>query len=321
MSTSRISHAARPHGIWVPLVTPMYNGTVDLNRMQTLANSMINQGVHGLVVCGTTGEASQLDSAEQSAVLSAVLETAYKRCPVMMGIGGSDTHAAAGKALQFDDLELAGFLASTPCYVRPSQEGLLQHFETIANATSRPVVPYNVPARTGVHLELATVQKLALRPQFTAIKEAGGNLQHMTDLVANVPLSMLCGDDALMFAALCGGGHGAISASAHIRPDLFVQLYDLIAAQQLSRARALFQLLLPMIRLLFSEPNPAPLKAALAMRGVLREELRLPMTPASKDCREQLAAALDVLMAIPAYLPAPSEPAPAPAIVREAVNI
>ena len=323
MSISRIAGGPRPHGIWVPLVTPMYNGTVDLSRMQAVADSMISQGVHGLVVCGTTGEASQLDATEQSAVLSAVLETAHKRCPVMMGIGGSDTYAAAGKALQFDDMELAGFLVSTPCYVRPSQEGLQRHFETIAEATSRPIVLYNVPARTGVNLELATVQKLALRPQFIAIKEAGGNLQQMSDLVANVPLSMLCGDDALLFAALCSGGHGAISASAHIRPDLFVQLYDLIAAQQLSQARALFQLLLPMIRLLFSEPNPAPLKAALAMRGALRDELRLPMVPVSQGCREQLAAALDALAAIPAY-PPPTQAqtkTQTSANVREVVNI
>ena len=285
-------------GIWVPLVTPMHHGEIDLSRLQALAARMIDAGVHGLVVCGTTGEAPQLDLAEQSAVLAAVLETAHKRCPVLMGIGGSDTFAAASRVLQFDDTELAGYLVSTPAYVRPSQEGLVRHFETIAESTERPIVLYNVPARTGVNLELATARRLAERPQFAAIKEAGGSLRQMTDLVQQTPLAMLCGDDALLFSSLCIGGHGAISASAHIRPDLYVRLYDLARAQRIDEARDLSRKLLPMIRLLFSEPNPAPLKAALAMQGLLRDELRLPMTPATSECKERLAAALEALEAI-----------------------
>ena len=288
-------------GIWVPLATPMSHGEIDLPRLQTLADRLIAGGAHGLVVCGTTGEASQLDLAEQSAVLSAVLETAHRRCPVLMGVGGSDTYAAAAKVREFDDTELAGYLVATPAYVRPSQEGLLRHFETIADATGRPIVLYNVPARTGVNLELATARTLAQRPQFAAIKEAGGSLRRMEELVRHTPLAMLCGDDALLFAALCAGGQGAISASAHIRVDLFVQVYDLVHAGHLAEAMTVFDHLLPVIRLLFSEPNPAPLKAALAMQGLLRDELRLPMTPASDNCRTQLAAALAALDAIPAY--------------------
>ncbi len=285
-------------GIWVPLVTPMHHGEIDLSRLQSLADGLIARSVHGLVVCGTTGEAPQLDLGEQSAALAAVLETAHRRCPVLMGIGGSDTFAAASRVLQFDDMDLAGYLVSTPAYVRPSQEGLVRHFETIAESTDRPIVLYNVPARTGVNLELATARRLAERPQFAAIKEAGGSLRQMADLVEHTPLSMLCGDDALLFSALCSGGHGAISASAHIRPDLYVRLYELVRAQRLDEARDLFALMLPMIRLLFSEPNPAPLKAALSMQGLMRDELRLPMTPATSECRSRLAAALEALEAV-----------------------
>ncbi len=297
------------HGIWVPLATPMRHGEIDLAQLQRLAARLINDGVHGLVVCGTTGEAPQLDLAEQSAALAAVLEVAHgaqgtqRRCPVMMGIGGSDTFAAASRVLEFDDTELAGYLVSTPAYVRPSQEGLVRHFETIADATARPIVLYNVPARTGVNLELATAQRLAQRSQFVAIKEAGGSLQQMTDLVQQTPLSVLCGDDVLLFAALCGGAHGAISASAHIRADLYVQLFDLVREQRLVEACALAERLLPMMRLLFSEPNPAPLKAALSMQGLLRDELRLPMVPATETCRQKLAAALEALDAVPLYRP------------------
>ena len=294
------------HGIWVPLVTPMAHGEIDLACLQRLAERVVDDGAHGLVVCGTTGEAPQLDLAEQSAALAAVLEVTRRRCPVLMGIGGSDTFAAASRVLEFDDEELAGYLVSTPAYVRPSQQGLLRHFETIADATARPIVLYNVPARTGVQLELASARTLAQRPQFAAIKEAGGSLQQMTDLVRETPLSVLCGDDVLLFAALCGGGHGAISASAHIRTDLYVQLFDLVRAQRLVEACALFERLLPMVRVLFSEPNPAPLKAALAMQGLLRDELRLPMVPATPACREHLAAALAALDGVPRYRRAPA---------------
>lgn len=302
MSSPRFPHRSAPlRGIWVPLVTPLRDGEVDLNRLQLLADRIIKQGVHGLVVCGSTGEAAQLDLAEQGAALAAVLETAGKRCPVMMGISGADTYAAASKALRFDDLELAGYLVSTPCYVRPSQDGLRRHFEVIADATGQRIVLDNVPARSGVNLEPATARQLAERPQFAAIKEAGGDLQQISDLVEQTPLAVLCGDDALLFGALCAGGHGAISAAAHIRPDLYVQLYDLVRAGRLDAARALFRRLQPLIHLLYAEPNPAPLKAVLARQGLLRDELRLPLTPASAASRAGLACAVDALMALPSY--------------------
>jgi 4-hydroxy-tetrahydrodipicolinate synthase len=299
------------HGIWVPLVTPMRHGEPDLAALQRLAARIVADGAHGLVVCGTTGEAATLDLSEQQAALAAVLEAAHGRCPVLLGVGGSDTYAAAQRVLACDEAPLAGYLVSTPAYVRPSQEGLLRHFETIADATERPIVLYNVPARTGVQLELATARRLAERPQFAAIKEAGSSLQRLAELAAHTPLAVLCGDDVLLFAALCGGAHGAISASAHIRTDLYVQLYDLLRAQRLAEARTLAAALLPMMQLLFSEPNPAPLKAALSMQGLLREELRLPMVPVTQACRERLAAALVTLEALPHYRPAAADTAEA----------
>jgi 4-hydroxy-tetrahydrodipicolinate synthase len=298
---SRSNHMTMYGGIWVPLVTPFRGGAPDLDALQALAEDLIDSGVHGLVVCGTTGEAAQLDETEQISALAAVLEVARALCPVMMGIAGSDTRAAARKVRHVDSMDLAGYLVSPPSYVRPSQEGILRHFEAIATETARPIALYNIPARTGVNMDLATIAALAARPQFAAIKEAGGNLAQMTDLIMHTPLDVLCGDDSLLFAALCAGGHGAISAAAHVRPDLYVQLFDLVRAEKLGDARTLFMRLLPMIRLLFAEPNPAPLKAVLAMQGLIREELRLPMTPVGKACRGQLADALDDLMALPRY--------------------
>lgn len=302
------THSRQPglHGIWVALATPLREGALELERAQQLADAMIGAGVHGLVVAGTTGEAAMLTPAEQDALLRAVLEAAHGRCPVMLGLGAGDTASAVRRAGQADKLGLAALLASPPAYVRPAQDGLLGHFGAIADATALPIMLYDIPARCGVSLEVTTVRTLAARPQFCAIKEASGELGRINSLLEQPGLSVLCGDDALLFAALCSGAHGAVSVAAQLRPDLYVQLYDLIRAQQLDQARALFRQLLPMIKLLFSEPNPAPLKAALAMQGLLSEELRLPMTPVTAACRAALAAALERLQAIPSYRAAPA---------------
>ncbi|GGC94096.1 4-hydroxy-tetrahydrodipicolinate synthase [Undibacterium terreum] len=285
-------------GIWVPLVTPFRNGQLDLDKAQRLARKLISAGVHGLVVCGTTGEAATLSEQEQQLLLAAVAEAAQDSCPVLMGISGSDTRALAEKVKRLNSSRCAGFLVSAPSYVRPSQEGIRLHFEAIAQASDAPVVLYNIPSRTGVNIELATVVALQAQPNIVAIKECGGNLAQMLELVHHTRLQVLCGDDALLFHSLCLGGHGAISAAAHIRPELFVQLYELARAGRMDSARVLFGQMLPLIQLMFSEPNPAPVKAALAMQGQLQEELRLPMTPMSKPGRARLAAALEKLMAV-----------------------
>ncbi|MFZ6645712.1 4-hydroxy-tetrahydrodipicolinate synthase [Undibacterium sp. TJN25] len=286
-------------GIWIPLVTPFRNGKPDLDRAQQLALTMLDAGVHGLVACGTTGEAATLSEKEQSQVLAAVLEAVQSSCPVLMGISGSDTQALVDKVARLDSQRSAGFLVSAPSYVRPSQDGIRLHFEAIAAATDDPIVLYNIPSRTGVNIDIGTVIALQHCDNIVAIKECGGNLAKMAELVRHTGLKVLCGDDALLFHALCLGGHGAISAAAHVRPDLFVQLHTLAKNGHTAQARELFNQLLPLIQLLFSEPNPGPVKAALAMQGLIQEELRLPMTTMSKTGRAQLASALDKLMAIP----------------------
>jgi 4-hydroxy-tetrahydrodipicolinate synthase len=286
-------------GIWIPLVTPFKNGQVDLNTAQQLALSMLDAGVHGLVVCGTTGEAATLSEGEQSRLLAAILEVVQSTCPVLMGISGSDTRMLADKVSRLDRECPAGFLVSAPSYVRPSQEGIRLHFDAIANATDNAIVLYNIPSRTGVNIELNTVIALERHPNIIAIKECGGNLTQMAELINRSGLQVFCGDDAMLFHTLCLGGHGAISAAAHIRPDLFVQLFELTRAGDIASARALFNQLLPIIQLLFSEPNPAPVKAALAMLGQVQEELRVPMTPMSKPGRGKLSDALVTLMTLP----------------------
>lgn len=283
-------------GIWVPIVTPFKNGEVDFPAAQKLADELINHGIHGLVVCGTTGEAAALDDIEQAALLSAINEVAANRCPVAMGISGSSTRTVAEKVKRFNHHAPAAYLLSAPSYVRPSQQGILWHFQAVAAQTDIPIIIYNIPARTGVNIDAATIAALAQDERFTAVKESSGQLSQVKEILDSTRLQLLSGDDALLLSTLMLGGHGAISAAAHIRPDLFVHLYDLIRAGRNEEAAELFNALLPLIRLLFSEPNPGPLKAALAMQGKLRETLRLPMTPMSAAGKDKLALVLQDVM-------------------------
>lgn len=279
-------------GIWLPLITPFRDGSVDLSAAARLAAHYAGAGVYGLVVCGTTGEAATLSDDEQRQLLAAVIEAAGPRCPVAMGLSGNDTAAAAAAARRLDDYPLAALLVTAPYYVRPSQDGIRRHFEAIAAATRHPIILYNIPYRTGVNVDIDTVRALAANPQFVAIKESGGNLAQLMDLLRETPLRVLSGEDHLIFTACALGAHGAIAAAAHVRPELFVRLFESLRGGRLAEARALHERLLPVVRLLFSEPNPGPIKAVLAAQGWIADELRLPMTPASAACRAQLAAAL-----------------------------
>lgn len=286
-------------GIWIPLVTPFKNGQPAYDQAQQLSLKLLDAGVHGIVVCGTTGEAATLSDSEQRHMLSAILEVVPATCPVLMGISGSDTRALAEKVSGIRDSGLSGFLVSAPSYVRPSQEGIRRHFEVIANATYKSIVLYNIPARTGVNIDLSSVIALQRLANIVAVKECGGNQTQMTGLIDCTDLKIMCGDDALLYQSFWLGAHGAISAATHIRPDLFVRLFELMRAGEITSARALFENLLPLIQVLFSEPNPAPVKAALAMQGYINEELRLPMTPMSNAGRARLADAMEKIMALP----------------------
>ncbi|WP_039912868.1 4-hydroxy-tetrahydrodipicolinate synthase [Cellvibrio mixtus] len=262
-------------GIWVPLVTPFKHGKIDVNAVQELANYLVYSGVQGLVIGGTTGEGCALDKNEQQLLLAAVHEAVGNYCPLLFGLSGINTREFVDKVKRLKPDLLSGFLVSTPAYIRPSQEGLRLHFSAIAAATELPLVLYNVPARTGVNMNVDTVIELAQSRQFAAIKECS---EQTRDLVARTRMPVLCGNDETLLNDLCLGASGAISAAAHIRPDLFVHLYKLVSAGHINQAHRLFEQLLPMITLLFSEPNPAPVKAALAVQGFITDSLRSPMT-------------------------------------------
>lgn len=274
-------------GIWVPLVTPFHHGEIDFPSLQTLARKMAQAGVAGLVVCGTTGEAAALTGQEQLAVLDAVLKAAPD-CRVVMGLAGNNLRALLGTLKQLESMPIAGLLVPPPYYIRPSQAGVVEYFETLADAAPAPLIIYNIPYRTGVAIERQTIAAIARHERVVAIKDCGGSAALTMDLIRDAQLEVLAGEDEQIFSTLCLGGAGAIAASAHIRPDLFVQMAQLVQAGQLEPARKLFYDLLPMIRLLFAEPNPAAVKEALALMGLMQNELRSPMKSTTPELSARL---------------------------------
>ena len=281
-------------GIWVPLVTPFVNQAIDFVALRRLVAHLLDSGVDGIVVCGTTGEAAALGKHEQLAVLDAVLELVPQQ-QVVMGLAGNNL----SELLQFQSeilkRPLAGLLIPAPYYIRPSQAGLEVFFKTVADASSVPIIVYDIPYRTGVSFEQATLLKIVAHDNIVAIKDCGGNLNNTLAVLASGRVDVLCGEDNQMFNVMCLGATGAIAASAHIHPELFVQLHRQIREQQLVAARTTFFQLTPLIQALFVEPNPGPVKTALALQGLIRDELRAPMQTSSEATTQRLKEILATL--------------------------
>jgi 4-hydroxy-tetrahydrodipicolinate synthase len=282
-------------GIWVPIVTPFKGGDVDHPALRQLARRLADHGIRGLVAGATTGEGSSLAEDEQLAVFHSLRDELGSDYPVAIGMAEVATAPAVALAREFAAVRPAALLVAVPPYLRPSQEGIRAHFEAVVEAADLPLILYNIPYRVGTSIELTTVQALAADRRVVAIKECGASVERLNALVTQTPLKVLAGDDAQMFTTLCLGGHGAISAAAHVRPDLFVRMHALLCEERLNDARQIAQRLQAMIRALFSEPNPAPIKALLAMQQLMRDEVRLPLLPASALCRARLDEAFAVL--------------------------
>jgi len=276
-------------GLWIPLVTPFHHGAVDHPALTRLVKSLCGSGIAGFVACGSTGEAAALDANEQQAVLDTVLMAA-QGLPVVMGLSGYHLPKMRDSVAATSRQGVAGLLLAAPCYIRPSQAGLLQWFTALADASEVPVIVYDIPYRTGATLELTTLLQLAQHPRIAAIKDCGGDAAKTAALIANGALQVLAGEDAQIFSTLAQGGAGAIAASAHGHTQRFVEVMRLIAQGDLARARALWQPLLPWIAGQFAEPNPGPIKGWLARHGQMQADLRAPMTPASSALVDRLIA-------------------------------
>lgn len=280
------------NGIWVALVTPFRNGEIDFASLDRLVGTLMEDGVAGLVVCGTTGEAAALSQSEQLEVLDAVLQ----RVPaqrVIMGLAGNQLSALLDLQRQIQRRPLAGLLVPAPYYIRPSQAGLEHFFTTLADAAEVPLVLYDVPYRSGVRIERETLRRIVRHPNIQAIKDCAGDAETTMALIADAQVQVLAGEDVQIFNTLCLGGAGAICASAHIRADLFVTMQQRVAQGDLQGARQLHYRLLPWMQAAFSEANPAAIKAALALEGVIDDEApRAPLLPCTTATREHLQEVL-----------------------------
>lgn len=281
-------------GIWVPIVTPFHNGAIDFVGLRRLVSHLLESGVDGIVVCGTTGEAAALGKHEQLAVLDAVLEQVPAN-RVVMGLAGNNLTELLQFQSEILKRPLAGLLVPPPYYIRPSQAGLEAFFNTVADASSVPIILYDIPYRTGVAFEQATLLNIIAHERIVAIKDCGGNHATTLALLASGKVDVLCGEDPQIFNALCLGATGAIAASAHVHPELFVALYRQLRDHQLVAGRTTFFQLLPLIQSLFVEPNPAPVKTALALQGLIGDELRAPMQRSGESTVRRLK---DVLAAL-----------------------
>lgn len=286
-------------GIWLPMVTPLRDGHVDLDAARALARYYRNAGIAGLVLFGSTGEGNLLSLSEKIDMASAIASDPHA-LPLVLGVGGVDTRGVATAIRRLDKLAPAGYLVPPPYYLGPSQAGILWHYRQVAWATQRPIILYNIPKRTGVTMTVETMEKLALLPGFSAVKECNPGV--LSTLNARGRLPALCGDDLALPDHWLAGGAGAIPAGAHLFPEHYVEVMRLARAGHAEAARACFEPLRGLIRLLFSEPNPAPIKRALAMQGLIADELRLPMMPASRELSSRLQRALGAVPGLPARL-------------------
>lgn len=279
-------------GIWLPIVTPMRNGEVDIDALQRLADHYLRTEISGFVALSTTGEAALLQEAERLAVLQALTEVIGDRLPMLIGVGGSNTRDVVRDIQRYEHWDCAGYLVSAPSYVCPDQAGVQWHFEQVAAATGRPVVLYNVPHRTGVTIAPETVARLVEHDNIVAIKECVK--EHFEKLSA-VPISVLCGTDEAFDDCLHHGGTGGILASAHVCADLLAAVQELLGDERATDARTLFASLLPVLRLLFAAPNPSAIKAMLAFDHAMSDETRMPITRASAQLADRLRTARDRL--------------------------
>jgi 4-hydroxy-tetrahydrodipicolinate synthase len=290
-------------GCGTALVTPFTkDGAVDEAALRRLVKWQIEEGVHFLVPCGSTGEAVTLTPDEHRRVVEITVEVAEGRVPIVAGAGSNDTAKAIALSKEMKAAGATHLLHVSPAYNKPPQRGILAHYRAIADAVDLPIMVYNVPGRTASNIEAKTTLALAEHPNIVAVKEASGNLAQVTEILRHRPatFSVLSGDDSLTLAIMAAGGDGIVSVASNATPRLMARLTDFCASGDFAEARALAMRLTPWFEAAFIDSNPIPVKAALAMMGRIENTLRLPLVPLSAAHVAPLEAALTAVEALPA---------------------
>jgi len=283
-------------GSFVAIVTPFKNGKIDAPALSGLIEFHIENGTNGIVPCGTTGESATLDHAEHEEVVRITVETCKGRIPVLAGTGSNATHEAVELTQRAQKLGADGALLITPYYNKPTQEGLYQHFSTVAKETDLPIMLYNVPSRTAINMEPGTVARLSSIKNIVGIKEASGSLVQVSEIIDSCgpDFSVSSGEDALTWPILAIGGKGVISVTANLVPGKFAKLCQAAREGDMETAKALHYELLKLNDVMFIETNPIPVKAALALMGRIENEFRPPLCPPTEEHLSQLKTTLGV---------------------------
>ena len=285
-------------GCGTALVTPFkQDGALDEKTLRALVRRQIENGIDFLVPCGTTGENPTLSREEHLRVVELTLEEAKGVVPVLAGAGGYNTAEVIELAKQVEELGADGILSVTPYYNKPTQEGLYQHYKAVAGAVSVPVVVYSVQGRTGVNVEPATLKRLAEIDNIVGVKEASGNIGQQAAVIHLMPpgFAVLCGDDSISIPLIALGGHGVISVVSNEIPREFTTLIQRAVANDFAGARELQRKYLPLMDVNFVESNPIPVKAAMALMGLLEPVWRLPLCPPNPANLAKIEKVLETL--------------------------
>jgi 4-hydroxy-tetrahydrodipicolinate synthase len=279
-------------GVWLPLITPFKDGRLDENSLARLVQHYVAAPIDGLILAATTGEGLTLDENETERLVAIAAAARNRALPIYLGVSGADTRKLRAALDRTAAWPIDGYLIPCPYYVRPPQEGLYRHFAALAGATERPIIVYNIPYRTGVNLANAALLRLAELPNIVGVKDCCVDQAQSFDLMRARPASfaVLTGEDALFYGALAHGADGGILAAAHVETARFAAVRNALLAGRREQALADWHGLVDLARLLFAEPNPAPIKHWLWRAGLIDSpEVRLPMTPISDALAARIA--------------------------------
>jgi 4-hydroxy-tetrahydrodipicolinate synthase len=283
-------------GTFTALVTPFRDGKLDVSALEQLIETQITAGITGIVAIGTTGESPTLSHEEREEVIRVTVARTNKRCLVFAGTGSNSTEHAIEQTKLAEKLGVDAALLVAPYYNKPSQEGLFRHFKAIAEATSLPIMLYNIPGRCGVDILPETVARLAKEcSNIVSIKEASGSVERVSELRRHLPdpFTILSGDDSLTLPFMAVGAAGVVSVASNLFPSAVWGLVRLCESGDLKLAEEWHRKLLPLFKDLFIEPNPVPVKTALCWRGLMSSEVRLPLCEMSKQNQVRLRKALE----------------------------
>ena len=280
-------------GVFTAIITPFSNGKVDFEKLKELVHMQLDAHVAGIVPVGTTGESPTLTVDEHLKVIETVVDTARGKCLVIAGTGANSTAEAVHLTKMAKSVGIDATLQVTPYYNKPTQEGLYRHFSTVADECGVPVVLYNVPGRSGISITVETVKRLSSNTNVVCIKEAGGSAERVSAIKSICDITVLSGDDSLTLPMMTLGATGVISVASNLIPKRVKGIIDAFVAGEADKALALHNDLYRFFCDIFIETNPIPIKAAMANKGLIKEEYRLPLCPMSPSNRATLLATME----------------------------